>query len=78
MPAAIFTIGPDQLKDRLDAFCYAPELVQLWEQLQSAASEGKIELKSGKVVSMIKELASAELQEVGRLKAMCFNKEMVL
>ena len=62
-PLQIFTIEPDQLKDRLDAFYFAPELMQLREQLQSAASEGKIELKSGKDVSIIKELSSAEVQE---------------
>ena len=43
-PLQIFTIEPDQLQDRLDAFYYAPELIQLREQLRKAESEGKIEV----------------------------------
>ena len=54
-PLQIFTVAPDQLQDRLDAFYYAPELAELREQLQRAASEGKIDLKSGKDISVIKE-----------------------
>lgn len=41
-PLQIFTIEPDQLQDRLDAFYYAPELAQLREQLKKAESEGKL------------------------------------
>ncbi len=63
-PLQIFTVAPDQLQDRLDAFYYAPELVQLREQLQKAASQGKIELMSGKDVSMIKELSSTQVLEL--------------
>ena len=63
-PLQIFAVAPDQLQDRLDAFYYAPELVQLREQLRKAASQGKIELVSGKDVSMIKELSSAQVLEL--------------
>ena len=61
-PLQIFTIEPDQLQDRLDAFYFAPELVQLREQLSKAEGEGKIEVLSGKDVSAIKELSSAQVQ----------------
>ncbi len=63
-PLQIFTIEPDQLHDRLDAFFYAPELVQLRERLKKAESEGKIQIMSGKNISMIKELSSAQVQEL--------------
>ena len=63
-PLQIFTVEADQLQDRLDAFYYAPELVQLRQQLMKADNEGKIEVLSGKDVSVIKELSSAQVQEL--------------
>ena len=59
----IFTVEPEQLGDRLDAFYYAPELARLREQLHAAANEGKIELKSGDEVPMIREWSSAQVKE---------------
>ena len=60
-PLQIFTVQSDQLQDRLDAFYYAPELMQLREKLRIAEDEGKIEVKTGKDVSIIKELKAAEV-----------------
>ena len=62
-PLQIFTVEPDRLQDRLDAFYYAPELDLLREHIRVAASEGKIEIKSGKDIQIIKELSSAEVQD---------------
>lgn len=62
-PLQIFTVEPEQLGDRLDAFYYAPELARLREQLHAAANEGKIELKSGDEVPMIREWSSAQVKE---------------
>ena len=63
-PLQVFTIEPDQIQDRLDAFYYAPELAQLREQLKAAEAEGRIEVMSGRDVSVIKELSSAQVQEL--------------
>ena len=63
-PLQIFTVHPDQLQDRFDAFYYAPELVQLREQLREAAKQGRIELVSGNDVSVIAELSSAKVKEL--------------
>ena len=63
-PLQIFTVPSDELQDRLDAFYYAPELMRLREQLQSAHDQEKIELKRGKDVPVIKELTSAQVQEL--------------
>ena len=63
-PLQIFTVHSDQLQDRLDAFYYAPELVQLREQLREAEKQGRVELKSGEDVSVIQELSSAQVKEL--------------
>ena len=63
-PLQIFTIDPEQLEDRLDAFYYGPELMQLRKHLKEAEKLGRINLMSGKDVSVIQELSTAEVKEL--------------
>lgn len=47
-PLQIFIVEPSDLKERLDAFYYSPELKNIQTSLHKLSKKGKIELKTGK------------------------------
>ena len=63
-PLQIFTVAPDQLQDRLDAFYYAPELMELREQLEEAAGRERIQLMRGSDLSIVKDLSGGNVKEL--------------
>ena len=63
-PLQVFTVASSQLEDRLDAFYYAPELMQLRKRLEAAAVAGRIQLVRGSDVTVVEELDEARVKEL--------------
>ncbi len=60
-PLQVFVVPADKLSEqRLDAFYYAPELMQMREDLQRLALEGELTLKRGSDFELGKRLSSSE------------------
>lgn len=48
-PEQIWLVAPEKIKvERIDAFFYAPELIQSWKKLNSMSKNNEIEIKTGK------------------------------
>ena len=63
-PAQVFMVNPDDLKGRLDAFYYAPELRSLRERLVERKNAGAVTLKRGRDFNLARGLSAADKQRL--------------
>lgn len=62
-PEQIWLLEPNRLtSERLDAFFYAPDLIQTWSELDKMSKNGGIEIKTGKDFTLRNKLSKAEKQ----------------
>ena len=62
----VFVVKADELKERLDAFYYAPELRKLRERLIQSADSGQIVLKTGSDFQLAPTLQAKERDQLKR------------
>lgn len=60
-PEQIWLLKPDSiLSNRIDAFFYAPELYQVWDNMKNAEIKGEIQVKSGNSFDLISKISKLE------------------
>jgi hypothetical protein len=63
----VFTVTAEALRDdRLDAFCYAPELQSLRALLRSGEDAGKIRIRAGREFALVPRLTTEEKDALSR------------
>lgn len=63
-PLQIFIVPTEDLKERLDAFYYSPELKRIQGQLKKLAQQGKIEIKTGKDFILKPDLTARQVRDI--------------
>ena len=65
-PLQVFVVRSDELKDRLDAFYYAPELITLRERLKERVQAEEITLKTGRDFRLVPSMSAGERELLSR------------
>lgn len=64
-PEQIWLVKPENLTtERIDAFFYAPELLQVWANVEGLATSGEIKVKTGKDFILRSKLSKAEKKKL--------------
>lgn len=63
-PLQIFIVQPEELKERLDAFYYSPELRTIQYKLNKIACDGKIDLKTGSDLVLKPDLSAPKVRDL--------------